>query len=169
MDLLAEIRSAFPHTPYPGDQVLSDCWCEECSWAVRNLRGKSWKQIKLDDINGDGDQMTDDAFRYYLPALLSLSVQHPSEYHLASRVTSRLVACDRDPPERAETIQKMVSSLSKLQRTALGRFLDWLDGKYNLDPIIGAAKRTVAELRVYPYSYQEVLQWCSQFEKRHQT
>jgi hypothetical protein len=39
MDLLAEIRAAFPVCPYPGDAVLSDCWCDECEFSVRNLRG----------------------------------------------------------------------------------------------------------------------------------
>src|SRR5689334_12412010 len=55
MDLLAEIRAAFPAIPYPGDATLSDCWCEECAWSLRNLRGKSWMQLRIEDgIGGEG-------------------------------------------------------------------------------------------------------------------
>ena len=43
--LVEKIRAAWRVLPYRGDHVLSDCWCEECEYSVRSLRGKSWKQI----------------------------------------------------------------------------------------------------------------------------
>src|SRR5262245_42240601 len=129
MDLLAEIRAAFPGSPYPGDLLLSDCGCEECEFSARNLRGKSWKQLRLEDFNGDNAHQSPRAFRYYLPGLLCLAVQHPNELNAACEVNARLVVSDLDPPERSETVRETVSRLSMKQRRAVARFLQWLAGR----------------------------------------
>lgn len=127
MDLLAEIRAAFPVTPYPGDQVLSDCWCEECAWAVHRLRGKSWKRVKLGDFNAsDGGRLSNQSFRYYLPAMLSFAVQYPDELHFASEITARLTTIAPASDDRIQTFQQSLNGLSKRQRKTLVYFFEWL-------------------------------------------
>src|SRR5262249_36736479 len=105
MDLLAEIRAAFPKTSHPGDHILSDCWCDECAWSVRNLRGKSWKQLRVEDISGDGGNLSLRAFCYYLPGLMCLAVQHPDELSLASTIIGGFIASDLSPPEQAKRVE----------------------------------------------------------------
>jgi hypothetical protein len=161
MDLLAEIRAAFPALSYPGDAVLSDCWCDECEFSVRNLRGKSWRQVRLEDFNGENAQMSPRAFRYYLPGLLCLAVQHPDELDLACEVNARLIVSDLDPPERAKAIRETLSRLSVRQRRAVARFLQWLGGQGWQAPIlVEAALKAVKGRRVEPYSHGELMAWC---------
>ena len=161
MDLLAEIRAAFPASPYPGDPVLSDCWCEECEFSVRNLRGKSWKQLRLEDFNGENAQLSPRAFHYYLPGLLCLAVQHADELSLACEVNARLVVSDLDPPERSVAVQETVSRLSMKQRRAVARFLQWLAGQgWQAPLLVETALKAVRDRRVEPYSHEKLTAWC---------
>ncbi len=161
MDLLAEIRAAFPADPYPGDHILSNCWCEECAASVENLRGKSWTELRVGDVGGDGGLLSHAAFGYYLPGLLCLSVLHPNEWGLASEINGLLVVSDLDPPEGAARVRERVGRLSPRQRRAVGRFLRWLGGQgWQAPLLVEAALAAVGDGRVEPYSHQEVLKWC---------
>jgi hypothetical protein len=166
--LLAEIRAAFPPTPYPSDQILSKCWCEECAWSVRRLRGKSWKQVRPEDFNpGDGGHLSSRAFRYYLPALLAFAVQHPDEVHFASEINGRLVFFTGQREDKLEAVQQTVSHLSKLQRTMLIRFLQWLQNQgWQAPMLIDAAVKAVAEGRVDPIPLQAFQAYCRAQELR---
>ncbi len=161
MDLLAEIRAAFPAKPYPGNATLSDCWCEECEWSVRNLRGKSWMQLQVEDgVGVEGAILSYRAFRYYLPGLLCLAVQHPDESHLASEINGRLVVLDRDVPERAEAVRETVHRLSPRQRGVVARFLLWIgDQGWQAPILIEAALRAVRDGQVVPISLDELMRW----------
>jgi hypothetical protein len=160
MDLLAEIRAAFPAAPYPGDATLSDCWCEDCAWSVRNLRGKSWKQLRVADLGDDGGQMSNRAFRYYLPGMLCLAGQHPADLHLASAINARLVVDDQAAPEKVEAVRVTVRRFSPRQRGVLVRFLRWVgDQGWQAPILIEAALRAVADGQVEPYDHEELLRW----------
>jgi hypothetical protein len=160
MDLLSEIRAAFPASPYPGDNVVSDCWCDECEFSVRNLRGKSWKQLRLEDFNGENSYMSPRAFRYYLPALLCLAVQHPDSF-LASEINARLVVSDRDTPEQVKVVQETKSQLSARQRRAVAKFLEWLGGQGWQAPIlVEAALKVIRGKVIEPYRHEELAAWC---------
>jgi hypothetical protein len=162
VDLLAEIRAAFPAAPYPGDATLSDCWCDECAWSLRNLRGKSWMRLRVEDgVGGEGAFLSVRAFRYYLPGLLCLAVQHPDEYSLSSRVNEGLVVSDGAATKEAEAVRETVHRLSPRQRGVLARFLFWLDGQGWQAPIlIEAALGAVREDRVTPFDLEELMRWC---------
>lgn len=161
MDLLAEIRAAFPATPYPGDDTLSDCWCDECEWSVRNLRGKSWKQVRIEDgIGSEGASLSVRACRYYLPAMLCLAVQHPDDHRLASAINARLVVIGPAEPEEINTVGDTVRRLSPRQRGALVRFLIWVGGQGWQSPmLIEAALRAVRDGRVVPVDSEELRLW----------
>jgi hypothetical protein len=161
MDLLAEIRAAFPATPYPGDATLSDCWCEECAWSLRNLRGKSWKQLRVEDVGGDGGYLSHKAFRYYLPGLLCLAVQHPDELDLSCEINARLLISDKDASKDAAEVQETVRRLSTRQRGVMSRFLLWLrDQGWQAPMLIEAALRAVRDGQVEPYDSDELMRWC---------
>lgn len=111
--------------------------------------------------------MNDKAFRYYLPALLCLSVAHPGEYSPSAEVSGRLTTSDKDSPERAERIKAIVASLSRPQRSALVRFLDWVEQRDLQAPmLIRAAKNAVADGRVEAYRTDELMRWARALEAR---
>jgi hypothetical protein len=167
MDLLAEIRAAFPTSPYPGDAILSDCWCEECEFSVRNLRGKSWKQLRLEDFNGENASLSHEAFRYYLPGLLCLAVQHQEESTLACEVSGRLVVSDLDSSEQSDEVLKTVSRLSLKQRGALARFIQWSAGQgWQAPLLVEAALKAVRDKRVEPYSHEELMTYIRTLEAK---
>jgi hypothetical protein len=162
VDLLAEIRAAFPATLYTGDATLSDCWCEECAWSVRYLRGKSWMQLRVEDcVGGEGAFLSVNAFRYYLPGLLCLAVQHPDELHLATEINARLIVLDGAAPTEAEAVRETVRCLSPRQRNVVARFLLWLADQGWQAPILTeAALGAVRDGQVVPVSYDELMRWC---------
>ena len=167
MDLLNDIRAAFPSTPYPGDRVLSECWCEECAWSVRNLRGKSWKQVRLDDLNlGDGGHLSPEAFRYYLPALLAFAVQHPDHFPLAGEINARFVAVCGDSDDEIQRIRKLVASLTKPQRATLVRFFQWLQAQgWQAPVLIDAAIKAVGDNLVEAIPAEALLEFARAKER----
>ncbi len=164
MDLLNDIRAAWPTTPYPGDQVLSDCWCDECEFSVRSLRGKSWGQIGVGDVGGESGQMSAEAFRYYLPGILALSVQHPDELHLASEINLRFVFSDHshERPKARENLSRLTRTLSPRQREVLVRYFDWLANQEWQAPILIAAAIRAVYGMIEPFSFDELDRWNRQ-------
>jgi hypothetical protein len=161
MDLLTEIRAAFPAAPYPGDVSLSDCRSNECEWSVRSLRGKSWMQLRVEDVGGDGAFLSVRAFRYYLPGLLCVALQHPDATHLASEINARFVVLARAPPAATEVVLETVLRLSLRQRGVIARFLLWLNEQgWQAPVLIEAALRAVRDGQVIPVIYEELMRWC---------
>ena len=152
MDLLAEIRGAFPVTPCPGDRVLSDCWCDECAWAVHRLQGKSWKQVTVEDFNAsEGGRLSNQSFRYYLPAMLLFAVRYPDEVHFASEITSRFVVIAPANHDQIQRVQQSLNGLSNRQRTTLVCFFDWLrEQEWQSSLLIDAATDAINGSEVVP-------------------
>ena len=142
----------------PCDQRLSDCWCEECTYSVSSLRGKSWSQIRIEDLDGMTSHMNDFAFLYYLPALLSLSIRFPDELHIACNVNRRFTILDVEDTSRSEKICDLVGALSKAQRSVLCDYLDWLSNQGWQSPeLIVAAKKAIATGQIEPCSSAELM------------
>ncbi len=162
MDLLGEIRAAFRATPYPGDAILSNCWCDECEFSVRNLRGKSWKELRIEDLNDcEGGHLAYTAFRYYLPGLMCLAVQNPDELDLSGRVVGGFIVAKSDHAERVVAVRNMVKRLSTRQRAAIVRFFQWLDLQgWQAPVLIQSAMLAASDGRVVPYDTEELLHWC---------
>ena len=172
MSLLAKIRAAWPATPYPGDHILSNCWCEECAFSVRDLRGKSWKQLTVGDLGSGSGELSADAFLYFLPGILSLSIQDPDGDHLAGEVNRWFVYSDSEyePAGASERIARLVSRLSQRQREVLLEYLDWLAAEdWQAPMLIASAKRAIADGVVEPYSMEELLSWCREREAKSRT
>lgn len=167
--ILAQLWQAFPSTPYPGDHILTDCYCEECSHSIRSLRGKSWKEVKLEDLNSDSSQLGDDAFRYYLPALLSISLQHPDDDMIPARVSGRLVVFDTDPraKDHSSRITSLVAQITKRQRNVVAVYLDWVAQRELQSPVlIEAGKKALESGVVDPCSIDAHLRWCRELESK---
>ena len=125
MSLRDKIVFAFSRTPYPGDNALTSCNCEDCRWEVARLRGKKWTRLTLDDFGAeDGDAnvalLLPAAFHYYLPGLLLLLVDHPeAQDWLLDRVLSRLAVPAIADAELRSRVEGIVKRLSAEQREAV--------------------------------------------------
>ena len=161
MELLHRVNSAWPATPYPGDQLLSDCWCHECQFSVSSLRGKNWRQLKIEDTSGETCRLNRQAFLYYLPALLALSLRYPDEVRLPCLINERFIQCDISPTDEEEGIRKLLRSLSTIQKHVLCDYLDWM-ARQKWQPLllIEPAKVALATGRIEPYSYDQLVRWC---------
>lgn len=166
MELIHRINAAWRSTPYPGDHVLSDCWCDECEFSVSSLRGKSWSQLKIADTNSETSQLNSSAFLYYLPALLELSLRHPDEIHLPCLINGRFIRCDTAPSDGETEIRELLRRLSKVQKHVLSDYFDWLASQ-GWQPLllIEPAKVALATGRVEPFSYDEMMRWCRNRER----
>jgi hypothetical protein len=126
MALRDEVLFAFSKTPYPGDDALTSCNCDDCRWEVARLRGKKWTRLSLDDFGAeDGDSnvtlLTPAAFHYYLPGLLLLVLDHPEETEgwLLSSVISRLTIPENADAATRSTVEGIITRLSTRQREVL--------------------------------------------------
>jgi hypothetical protein len=164
--LIETIRAAWPATPYPGDHVLSDCWCEECEFSVRSLRGKSWKQLRPNDINGETSHMSNGAFAYYLPGLLLLSIKHDMDgldgYVLGHFSSLETQSKTFDHAQQSEHLLRMASRFSDAQRTALSRYFDWIDQQgFQCPAFVRSAPALVLDGKIDAVPHQEVMTWIN--------
>jgi hypothetical protein len=169
--LLDVVRRAWSVTPYPGDRVLGDCWCDECEFSVRNLRGKAWKEIVRSDINGENSEMSDSAFLYYLPALLQLSLADEDDTDLSSLIMGRFLTVQMEPAtqdqkDQQRRVQRLSRQLSTLQRTALSRYFEWVGQQgWQFPKFTNVARKCVLEGVVEPVPYAEVMAWAHDRER----
>lgn len=166
MGLREDIWAAFPYTPYPGDRILTTCACDECRWEVRNLRGKSWKQIGVSDLGGDGGSMSPEAFRYYLPGLLVLALNNPPD---ASMITALQIVPYLTVSETEKRIENALQSkqmtigrLTRRQRDVIVRFLDEVGEDGQIPEMLRSARENVLTGEVRPFSDAVVRDWLRQ-------
>jgi hypothetical protein len=71
------IEGAFPVAPVPDAREVRNDHCPECREIAGRFVGKAWPAITLADLgpNLPASLLTTAAFRYYLPALMLLSME----------------------------------------------------------------------------------------------
>ena len=153
------IREAWPPTPYPGDTVISDCWCDECASHIGTLRGKAWREVELEDFQGESGKLGGDGFHYFLPAYLLMAEREREEdgdTMLLHEVVSHFTVSDSDPMERLACAKQHAGRLTQAQRGVLLHLATHLEKEGLMLPVIlKAFRRAVGGEVVRPYS-QEV-------------
>ncbi len=162
--LSQQIDEAWDQSPYPGDDVLSDCWCEECEDAMSLIRGKSWMELTADDLDLMHSRMEPDAFLYYLPGLLYLAIDSGSEYLIADRVCAEFVVADiGDPSQKLNIIRHIISGLTEQQRAVLIAFFNWMRSRdWTADLLIDCACDTITSGNPKPFSADALDHWVRQ-------
>jgi hypothetical protein len=118
-------------------------------------------QLCVADVGGEGAFHSVRAFRYYLPGLLWVALQHPDATHLASEINARFVVLDRAPPTEADVVLETIRRLSPRQRGVIARFLLWLNEQgWQAPVLIEAALRAVRDGQVIPVIYEDLMRWC---------
>lgn len=75
------IRGAFPEGEAPTSDAMRNDHCPECEETAARFTGKRWSSIAVADLVGNPAPafLTAPAFRYYLPAMMLLSMESPVE------------------------------------------------------------------------------------------
>ena len=121
---------------------------------MRLIRGKSWMELGVENLDAMHSRMEPQAFLYYLPGMLHLAIANPDEIDVSDRVCAEFVVPDiGDPSRKLDSIASIVAGLTDSQRNALLAFFDWmrsLDWTANL--LIDAACETIISGRATPFS-----------------
>jgi hypothetical protein len=75
------IRAAFPIGEAPSPDAMRNDHCPECSETTARFMGKPWSELVAEDLGGNPEPgcLTAIGFRYYLPAMMLLSLEHPRQ------------------------------------------------------------------------------------------
>jgi hypothetical protein len=75
------IRAAFPEGEAPSPTAMRNDHCPECRETAARFTGKLWSEILASDLLGNPTpgSLTVSGFRYYLPAMMLLSMEFPVE------------------------------------------------------------------------------------------
>jgi hypothetical protein len=80
-NLRQHILRAFAHAPYPGDDRIAKCpreQCRECETIRQDLRGQTPSRLSEEILDRTSlPLLLPEAFRYFIPAYMSYSAEHP--------------------------------------------------------------------------------------------
>lgn len=157
--------SAFVDIPYPGDEALTECPCDECRWGVGRFIGKDWRTLRFKDAVSDQSDanisfLSPAAFHYFLPGLMRLALKrHVDSFWIADQILGRLTACDQ-MSEKLKYVQTNLDRLSPEQRGVVARFTERLRDDEDISPVIlASAHENVRTGIARPYSQRELEEW----------
>jgi len=142
-EIREEIRTAFAERPYPGDDriALSQPGFPDYEGEAvgRFFRGKDWREITVESILEDRELdlnafvffLTADGFVYYLPALLSISLDVDGPFDLGEALVLKL----SPPPPHAreawrEQFSRIIELLTRDEKRAVVHGLEHLAAEY---------------------------------------
>jgi hypothetical protein len=141
MHLAEQIERAFADVPYPGDDRLVENPADLESSNLRDrFKGKHWSTLSfktLMDERSGLPLLTPEAFRFFIPAYLHVSVVRPDEVDV---IPENLVS-DLTPPlqegESAERFRTVVSGFTPEQMQVIRAFMRYwfnqIPPKYLID------------------------------------
>ncbi len=141
-----DIAAAWAEEAYPGDDRIAyntSARQEECNQVTGFFRGKHWRDITLESLaeeyGGDGAAclafMTPEAYRFYLPAYMLISIDHPGTGDVLADAAVGSLAPWPDPTPRLQAWwAERVSDFSPAQRKVIVEFLRFLRERYAWGP-----------------------------------
>jgi hypothetical protein len=164
-----EVMIAFSKVPYPGDEALTPCGCDECRWEVGRLRGKKWTRLGLDDFGaGDGEAnvalLTPAAFHYFLPGLMLVALDHSeARGDILGKVIHRITASDREGKAARAKVDQVINRLSGRQRQVLADLIRQAEGSEPHVPAIWqSAIANLIDGIATPYDHGTVERWLAE-------
>ena len=140
--LKEKILEAFADVSYPGDDQLvthSDCFERD---AIRTFfKGKHWRDINLEWLNREYSQdpsaclgfMTPQAFRYYLPAYLLISIDNFTESDVIPEATVWKLTAPEHAGSDMDRFMERMEGLTKKQVQAIRTFLEFWKAEHVQD------------------------------------
>lgn len=121
--LREQIAHAFADVPYPGDDNIGYSHEDYESESITQwLRGRHWSELRLDSLlehNGSLLFMTDEAYRYYLPAYLLACLEDAPDM-VYEDLLATLTPVDEYPLMR--NFLARVQGLTDVQKEAIKAF-----------------------------------------------
>ncbi|MBL7154194.1 MAG: hypothetical protein ISS79_10800 [Phycisphaerae bacterium] len=129
------IEGAFDRISYPGDNNISDEYCcEECHQIANALRGRSWKDVTFEYVEGHQELnegfslLSPGACRYFLPAFLIMTILHYWDLDMVPlSLTGALCPNQAEPNSQFLDI---FEPLTTQQKRAVRLFLEYLLDEY---------------------------------------
>ncbi len=169
MGLRDDVMAAFSRVPYPGDEALTSCDCDDCRWEVAQFRGKKWTRLSLDDFGAeDGDaneaRLTPAAFHYFLPGLILLALDHPeAASSILGKVIRRFTVSDVERESARSKANQILRRLSARQRQVLVEVIRGAGESVPHVPVIWqSAVANLMDGAVTPYASEMVDRWLAE-------
>jgi hypothetical protein len=168
MELLQAIEAAFAAVPHPGENLLEGCHCDECRWSVSRFVGKDWRSLSHEDAVSDQPDavianLSPSAFRFFLPGLMRLAIQHEDEGDMIDfDIEACLTVSDasRDLAAELARIQRRLDLLNEDQRRSIIGFLEHLQaGGSHIPEVLRSASQNVSSGVARPYSQHLAAEW----------
>jgi hypothetical protein len=131
--VLAEIEKAFAEVARPDDDhivVASSAASLEGQEIRRDFASRDWRSLRVEELRRHSSSLfllTPEAFRYFLPAYMSVSI---SDREKADVIPETLVFAfdpDAGSPESSAYKAQLLQSLTPAQKRTIGGFLGWLE------------------------------------------
>ena len=148
--LIDAIRAAFASVRYPGDaHALRDevRGKSECEHIRNKIVGKPWSSLKVGDVAYKDNltlYLTPEAYRYYLPGLMTLSLRNPEIYDLPAYIAEALTPKEADRRRQAAWSRNYREPFTVAQRDVIGRFLRWANERFEGGNPLEATGRALA-------------------------
>ena len=156
--VLDRVESAFAGVPKPADEALVNRHCCECLETSEAFAGAAWQEVILDQLLAGRETalLTVDAWRYYLPAVITWSVKDPKTVDvIADNLVHQLTPPGEDRA-LAEWFDPRARGFTPDQRAAIVAFLLWFAEREAVDwARIGAAPPGSADRALAHWSSPE--------------
>lgn len=157
-ELRAALNSAFADRPYPGDEHLAlrqpGCTGHDGEGVARFFRGKAWQEITAESIVAD-DELDPNAFlfffaprgfAYFLPGLLSLSLDLDAPYEPSEAVAFALTPPGAEASAELHSLfEARVGELGPEQRRVVRRVLEYLAEEFDRRNYVTNPARTALD------------------------
>ena len=140
--VLERVEAAFAGVPKPTDDALVNRHCCECVETSEAFAGASWQDVTLDQLlrGRETALLTVEAWRYYLPAVITWSVKDPKAVDvIADNLVYQLTppggptAPEVDAGALAEWFELRARGFAADQRAAIAVFLEWFAEREEAD------------------------------------
>ena len=136
--LKEQVKAAFAEVPYPGDGNIVQGSSLEAKEIESFFRGKRWEEITLENLNSNPPMdpsagpsfMTEQAFHYYLPAYLMITIDSKPEADVIPEFTVHRLSIPEIAEAERSWYQSRVVRFTRAQRRAVKAVLEYVRDTY---------------------------------------
>lgn len=155
--LKEQIRAAFAEVPYPGDENIVQGPSLEAKEIESFFRGKRWDEITLENLNGNPPMdpsagpsfMTEQAFHYYLPAYLMITIDSKPEADVIPEFTVHRLSIPEIPEAERSWYRSRVARFTRTQRRAVKAVLEYVRDMFQGLPYADMASPTQSTIQYW--------------------
>jgi hypothetical protein len=130
--MIDQIEAAFAHRQRPElltERPVDDSDYEDAIW----FRGRDWREIRWEDWEHNFSAFfafTPEAFVYFLPSILTLSVCNPNDILLVATSLESVLANGLADPNNGPFLRSRLSRLAEREYDAIFLWLKWMSAHH---------------------------------------